>query len=208
MPDVTTTMSVRDAILEGAIQTIDAKGEAGIRVRDLVDSVGVTAPVLYRAFGSREGLIIAAQTERYRRALYLASNNFLDRLVDVTTAEQFRGHMEWVLDIVLSDQRADHRRVRLNVMGSAITRPELLESIITAEDAFVHELIPVMDDLREKGWVRPDLASETFLHWYLAVVNARGALEIRGSSIDARQWDSQTRAAILVNLFGDTRRTS
>jgi AcrR family transcriptional regulator len=197
-----TTLSVQDAILERAIETIDAKGEAGIRVRDLVDAVGVTAPVLYRAFGSREGLIIAAQTERYRRALYIATDNFLGRLALCTSPDELRNHIDSVLDIVLSDQRAEQRRIRMNVMGSAITRPELLASLVAAEDRLVEELVPYFDRFQRNGWIRDGLDSRTWLHWYLALVNARAGLEVRTSGIDPRLWDAHSRLAILTTLFG------
>lgn len=200
-PQPTTT--VQDAILERAIETIDTKGEAGIRVRDLVEAVGVTAPVLYRAFGSREGLIIAAQTERYRRALYIAPDNLVARLDNCASRDELRSHVETVLDLVLSDQRFDQRRIRMNVMGSAITRPELLAAMIAAEDRLIDELVPYFESFQERGWVRSDLDARTWLHWYLAVVNARSGLEIRRGGIDRDRWDRHTREAILTTLLTD-----
>jgi AcrR family transcriptional regulator len=199
---VTSDTPIQDAILERAIDTIDEKGEAGIRVRDLVESVGVTAPVLYRAFGSREGLIIAAQTERYRRALYLEGNNFLEVLVRCQSQDALRAHISNVLDLVLSDTRADQRRIRANVLGSAITRPSLLASIVSTENELVAELVPHFTRFQREGWIRNDIDARSWLHWYLAQVNARGAYEIRRSEIDPSCWDGVTREAILTTLFG------
>ncbi|MBU3700811.1 MAG: helix-turn-helix transcriptional regulator [Acidimicrobiia bacterium] len=54
----------RTKILDMAVDMIDAGGEAAIRVNHIVAAIGVTPPVLYHHFGSRDGLVIAAQVER------------------------------------------------------------------------------------------------------------------------------------------------
>lgn len=191
-------------LLERAIEAIDTKGEAGLRVRDLLEAVGVTAPVMYRAFGSREGIVVAAQTERYRRALNLPEDNFLDRLDQCTTKDELRAHVEAVLDIVLSDERAANRRTRMNVTGSAITRPGLLASIIATEDQMVARLAVYFEQFQEKGLIRADLDARSWLHWYLAVVNTRSNVEIREGTVDAAAFDAYTRSAILTTLFGES----
>lgn len=57
----------RDRILSLAVAVIDAGGEAALRVSDIVARAGVSQPVLYYHFKNRDGLVIAAQVERYTR---------------------------------------------------------------------------------------------------------------------------------------------
>ena len=64
---VQTGLSPRDKIIERAIAVLEKDGEAAIRTNTIAADCGCTAPILYREFQSREGLIIAAQAERYRR---------------------------------------------------------------------------------------------------------------------------------------------
>ena len=59
----------RTKILDLAIAAIDAGGEAAVRVNHIVEEAGVTPPVLYYHFGNRDGLVIAAQIERYSRQI-------------------------------------------------------------------------------------------------------------------------------------------
>jgi AcrR family transcriptional regulator len=62
-------------ILERAIEVIAEGGETAIRTNTIAYDCGTTPPVLYRAYGSREGLVVAAQAERYRRTMeYIASD--------------------------------------------------------------------------------------------------------------------------------------
>ena len=58
--------SSRQRILALAIAAIDKGGEAAVRVNDIAAEAGVTVPTLYRQFGSRDGLVAAAQTQRFR----------------------------------------------------------------------------------------------------------------------------------------------
>ena len=63
--------SIRQRILELAVSAIDEGGEAAVRVNDLAAEAGVTIPTLYRHFGSRDGLVEAAQTYRFRKTQFV-----------------------------------------------------------------------------------------------------------------------------------------
>jgi TetR/AcrR family transcriptional regulator len=46
-------------LLEAAVQIFDRKGYAAAAVREIAEAAGVTKPVLYYHFGSKEGLLVA-----------------------------------------------------------------------------------------------------------------------------------------------------
>lgn len=54
-----TTESGREKLLAAAIRLFAAKGYAGTSVREILRAAGVTAPVLYYHFASKEGLFLA-----------------------------------------------------------------------------------------------------------------------------------------------------
>jgi len=51
--------SVRDRLLCAAVELFARKGYAATTVREIVDAAGVTKPVLYYHFGSKEGVYLA-----------------------------------------------------------------------------------------------------------------------------------------------------
>ena len=55
----------RGLILALAIKAIDTGGEASIRVKQIADEAGTSVTSIYHFFGSREGLIEAAQIARF-----------------------------------------------------------------------------------------------------------------------------------------------
>lgn len=56
-------------ILDETIAVIETSGESAIRLAKIATRAGVTRQTLYRYFSSREHLITAAHTERFRRTL-------------------------------------------------------------------------------------------------------------------------------------------
>lgn len=69
--------SIREALMKAALNLFTRRGYAATTVRELVEAAGVTKPVLYYHFGSKEGLFLAlmrahfdhleAVVERHRR---------------------------------------------------------------------------------------------------------------------------------------------
>ncbi|MEI2420645.1 TetR family transcriptional regulator, partial [Arthrospira platensis SPKY2] len=92
-----------------AIAVIDEHGEAGIRVQELSDEVGVAITTLYRFFGSREGLIETAQAERFRRQATEELNRLKVAIELSEGAEEFqmvfRRSLERMLSVDLAAAR-------------------------------------------------------------------------------------------------------
>jgi AcrR family transcriptional regulator len=82
-PDET---AVRDRLLESAIDIFNQRGYAAASVREIVEASGVTKPVLYYYFGSKEGIYAEIMTqvlENFERSLTepgLPGTNARDRI--------------------------------------------------------------------------------------------------------------------------------
>ena len=57
--------AVQQRLLSGALELFTAKGYAATSVREIVAAAGVTKPVLYYYFGSKEGLYLALMAGTY-----------------------------------------------------------------------------------------------------------------------------------------------
>ncbi len=56
----------RERLLRAAVDVFDRKGYAGASVREIVEQAGITKPVLYYHYGSKEGMLIAILEEGAR----------------------------------------------------------------------------------------------------------------------------------------------
>lgn len=189
------------AILELAISVIDERGEAGIRVQELSDEVGVAITTLYRFFGSRDGLIEAAQTERYRRQLL----NDVERLsigMDLCRdADDFRMVLDRTLERMLSPELRDQRLRRINALGSAQSRPALLHALAVAQDEVNRATAEVLEEARSQGWIRDDIDLPSFAAWLAGLMCGRVLLELGPTSADGDQWNELTTRAVHAMLF-------
>jgi AcrR family transcriptional regulator len=188
-------------ILERTIQVIETAGEAAIRTNPIAFECGVTPPILYRAFGNREGLIIAAQAERYRRSTE-AGLLYLFRYIDeANSREQLRENISTSLDFIFSEQRAENRRLRADVIGSSMSRPELREQLTRIDEEYALAIMERYQPAIDKGWLSREKNHAVIALWAQGVVNARVMVDKGASAETLTAWDELSKRAILSAIF-------
>ena len=188
-------------ILERTIQVIETAGEAAIRTNPIAFECGVTPPILYRAFGSREGLIIAAQAERYRRSTEAASLYLFRYINDANSREQLRENISTSLDFIFSEQRAENRRLRADVIGSSMSRPELREQLTRIDEEYALAIVERYQPAIDKGWLSREKNHAVIALWAQGVINARVMVDKGASAETLIAWDELSKRAILSALF-------
>ena len=193
---------VAQRILDATIATIDAQGEVGVRVQDVVRDAGVQIPVLYRHFGNREGLVQAAQLERLRRDLGAEMSAIQATLDGASTAAEFRELMDLVLARIASPERRLPRSRRANVLGSTYGRPELTVAVAAAQQDAIDRIALVMTRPAEQGWLREGLDPQTFATWLAGSAIGRVVAEIGPDQVDFEAYDAMWADAVRYTLFG------
>lgn len=193
---------VAQRILDAAIETIDAQGEVGLRVQDVVKDAGVQIPILYRHFGNREGLVQAAQLERLRRDLSTEIDVVGQMFGSADSAEEFREIFDSVMDRVMSDARQLPRARRMNVMGSTYGRPELRAAVAEAQHGAIDWIAGVLAQPAERGWLREGLDLRAFSTWLAGTMIGRFVAELDPDSVDMEAHDRMWLDAIHHTLFG------
>jgi AcrR family transcriptional regulator len=191
----------RAQILELAVAAIDAGGEAEIRVNHLVAQVGVTPPVLYYHFGNRDGLVIAAQIERYTRQTH-ADVAAIGRAVSMCESQE---ELRKTLVITWSRslaQRAESRWRRTSVLGSAYARPELEAAVASAQDEIVEMLVEILEPCRQRGWLRDGIDLVSTIAWHHSLLIGRVHIEHGTQKVDPTEWDRLTIEALERAFFG------
>jgi AcrR family transcriptional regulator len=193
-----------ERILERAIEVIDAEGEAAIRTNEIAHECGVTAPILYRAYGSREGLIIAAQSERFRRSLRTAADFIMESVVKSQTRDQLHSNMGNIFDMIFLPDRIPHRRTRLQVLGSAITRPELQKMLQNVYREYALTIAEKFEHAIQSGWIKPREPMVDVTMWCIAITDTRLMMEFNcdPNSETLKSWNAHTKRASLDAIFG------
>ena len=188
-------------ILDLAVAAIDEGGEAAIRVSQIVADAGVTQPVLYYYFGNRDGLVVAAQIERYTRQTKTDIAAIGRAVGKCTSRDELRQALliTWSRSLA---QRSDSRWRRISVIGSAYARPQLAAAVAQAQDEIVKGLFEILEPCRQRGWLRDGIDLTSTIAWHHSLLISRVTIEQGTEEVDSTEWDRLTLDALERAFFG------
>jgi AcrR family transcriptional regulator len=185
-------LTTRNRLLEAAISVIETQGEGAIRVDQVAELAGFTKPVLYTYFKNRDDLIVAAQGERYLRALELGRSDVEDAVRKCSNANEFFLVMKkWVSSFSGSDGEL-RRRFRIEVLGSAISRESLQEKLREANRRQAQDLGALLAIAQERQWLTLDAEPQDLSMWWTGLVLSRYLIEMDAEYHDTAAWDAIT----------------
>ena len=192
--------NTRERLLKAAAATIDKGGEGAVRIRDLTKSCNITAPSIYHFFGSREGLIDAAQAFRFSRGQLHLGNAFSSAIHQCKNKSQFVELAHQFLATMFSFDRRAIRNSRLNVLGNAVNRPALSKELALVQDESNKVVGESLGYAQSKGWVRDDFNGDMFAAWLVGMVNSRRLIEMNGVHPLSDEWDVIAKRSICMTL--------
>jgi AcrR family transcriptional regulator len=190
-------------LLEVAIDAIDAGGESALRLDSIVEKAGVAITAVYHHFGNREGLMEAAQAERYIRTVWPLVVTLGERLAVVEDLEGLKATVLAILDASIDPEFAANRLRRLNVVGSTLGRPRLAEAVTAEQTRVNHYLADALRPFQDRGMIRADLDLVAFSSWVIGVILSRVVVELEPGQPTAPAWDQVTRRAIMALMFDE-----
>ncbi|MFM8626590.1 MAG: TetR/AcrR family transcriptional regulator [Actinomycetota bacterium] len=180
--------SSKEMILALAITQIDRGGEASIRVKQIAEDAGTSVTSIYHFYGSREGLIEAAQIARFEGGYEGTRAKFLAAAQTVETREDFTQFLEAQVREIFTATHRMNRRRRMNVAGSAIARPDLLSAINDVQRRWYAELVDGLRTAKERGLIGKDADVESIATWHLVTVDGFPAIEGDSTGTDVAKW--------------------
>jgi AcrR family transcriptional regulator len=196
--------SIRQRILELAVSAINEGGEAAVRVNDLATEAGVTVPTLYRHFGSRDGLVEAAQTYRFRKTQFVDGSVLAASLAKCKNQDELRKALRKELLTHFDTDRWELRQVRLNALGSGYARPELVASLALAQKQGAMGIADMLLPFQKKGWIRKDIDLPATVYWFMGQILGRVLIEMGDNPVSQKKWNDVSLEGIMAVIFGDS----
>jgi AcrR family transcriptional regulator len=159
----------RQRLLEAALDHLESSSEADLRVTEIARKADVAVGLIRHHFGSRDGLVTAAQQVRLEGAVRTdleAAKAFVRSAKD---AEEFIDGMRGLTELLLDPSRRDIRLSRIAVIGTAHGRPDVRERYAVTIKELIDALNVLVLQAQESGLVRRDLdarAIATFIQAY------------------------------------------
>jgi len=197
---VTEKNTTRERLLKATAAAIDKGGEGAVRIRDLTKSCNITAPSIYHFFGSREGLIDAAQAFRFSRGQRQLGDAFASAIHQCKNKTQFVELAHRFLATMFALDRRAVRNTRLNVLGNAVNRPDLSKELAQVQEESNVVVGEALRYAQSKGWVRDDFNTEMFAAWLVGMVNSRRLIEMNGNHPLGEEWDVIAKRSICMTI--------
>jgi AcrR family transcriptional regulator len=196
------TASTRERLLEAACELIERGGEASVRIDAVANAAGVKRPSIYHFFGDRDGLIIAAQAERYRHSILFGMADQIELTRRCASRRDFIELVRHRMTELTSADGEERRRIRMDVLGSAASRPELRALVAAADTEASQHLGQLLGIAHSQGWLTTTFDLEVAGLWWFGMMNGRYLVEGPQSTLVRREWDAIALDLVLRLLFG------
>jgi len=159
----------RQRLLQAALAHLATRSEADLRVTEIAREAGVAVGLIRHHFGSRDGLVTAAQQIRLEGAVKSdleAAKHFVKAAKD---ADEFLDGIRQLTVALLDPSRRDVRLSRIAVIGTAHGRPEVREAYARTIQELIDVLTVLVLQAQASGFARTDLdarAIATFIQAY------------------------------------------
>lgn len=159
----------RERLLRVTVRYLETHGEAALRVSDIAAEADVAIGLIRHHFGSRDGLVTAAQQRRLEGLTREDLAGVRTVLADITDLDDLLGRLRLLTLAIVDRQRADVRMSRLAALATAHGRPAARVDLSVTIGDLLDELARVLLEAQERGLVREDLdprAIATFIQAY------------------------------------------
>jgi hypothetical protein len=153
-------------------------------------------------FGHRDGLVIAAQAERYWRSTDDGAGFSTDQLSSARSAKELLASMEDGIRRALGPAGAEIRRTRVSVLGSALSRPPLMEVVLEKDACMREALVDALLPALAKGWLREGIDLDAAVASFLALLAGTFYAERSDGAIDHEAWVDAALIAMRAVFFG------
>ncbi|MEI7746250.1 MAG: TetR/AcrR family transcriptional regulator [Actinomycetota bacterium] len=193
----------RERILSAAIQELEERGEAGLRIASISRLADASVASIYHFFANREGLVQAAQSHRYAQTLWSGAEEFENNAMACKSREEFELVIESGLRAIYSPERAPYRWTRINVLGSAWARKDLLQGVKESTNIWAQFLCKILTEMQKRGFCSQRFDPMVIAWWYSGTLIGRLEAEALQPDISMDEYNAISIAAVMQVIFGD-----
>lgn len=147
----------RQRLLDAAVRCLEVSCEADLRMSAIAEEAGVTIALITHHFGSRDGLITAAQRVRVAGANPDDIDFMNAALSGTVSVDAWREQLEQLLAWVLDDQRAARRLGRVAALAAAHGRETLKDELSKEMTQVFTALADQLERAQSHGILRDDV---------------------------------------------------
>jgi AcrR family transcriptional regulator len=158
----------RERLLRAAVRHLEKRSAASLRVTAIAEEADVALGLIRHHFGSRDGMVVAAQQRRIE-GLTREDIDGVRTLLSATDQEGMWQGLERITRAAIDAARSDVRLSRFAAVATAHGRPVVRDALSQTFGDLLDEMASVIREAKERKLITTDLparAIATFIQSY------------------------------------------
>jgi len=192
-----------EKLLEVTISELDRVGLAEIDLDSLLRKSKISKGSLYHHFGSKNGLLAAAEAQQYMRYLKREGENFRRLIEGCTTKQKFVDLVAAVMKITRLEENLGFRKKRVRAIAMSFNDENLAQVLKNAQIEVTEYLAGSFQIAKDRGWVKPDTDLMALSYWIQGVFIGHIMLDITEQTEHEDAWSQIAFQALQPFLAAD-----
>ena len=192
-----------EKLLEVTISELDRVGLAEIDIDSLLRKSKISKGSLYHHFGSKNGLLAAAEAQQFMKYLKREGETFRKLIEGCTTKQKFVDLVAAVMKITRLEENLGFRKKRVRAIAMSFNDENLAQVLKNAQIEVTEYLAGSFQIAKDRGWVKPDTDLMALSYWIQGVFIGHIMLDITERTEHEDAWSQVAFQALQPFLAAD-----
>ena len=192
-----------EKLLEVTINELDRVGLAEIDLDSLLRKSKISKGSLYHHFGSKNGLLAAAEAQQFMKYLKREGETFRELIEDCKSKQKFVDLVADVMKITRLEANIDFRKKRVRAIAMSFNDETLAQVLKNAQIEVTEYLAGSFQIAKNRGWVKPDTDLMALSYWIQGVFIGHIMLDITEQTEHEEAWSEVAFQALQPFLAAD-----
>ncbi len=177
-----------EKLLEVTISELDRVGLAEIDIDSLLRKSKISKGSLYHHFGSKNGLLAAAEAQQFMKYLKREGETFRKLIEDCATKQKFVDLVAGVMKITRLESNLAFRKKRVRAIAMSFNDENLAQVLKNAQVEVTEHLAGSFQIAKDRGWIKPDTDLMALSYWIQGVFIGHIMLDITEQTEHEDAW--------------------
>ena len=192
-----------EKLLEVTINELDRVGLAEVDIESLLRKSKISKGSLYHHFGSKNGLLAAAEAQQFMKYLKREGETFRKLIEDCKSKQKFIDLVAAVMKITSLEANIDFRKKRVRAIAMSFNDENLAQVLKNAQIEVTEYLAASFQIAKDRGWVKPDTDLMALSYWIQGVFIGHIMLDITERTEHEDAWSQVAFQALQPFLAAD-----
>ena len=192
-----------EKLLEVTINELDRVGLAEVDIESLLRKSKISKGSLYHHFGSKNGLLAAAEAQQFMKYLKREGETFRKLIEDCKSKQKFIDLVAAVMKITRLEANIDFRKKRVRAIAMSFNDENLAQVLKNAQIEVTEYLAGSFQIAKDRGWVKPDTDLMALSYWIQGVFIGHIMLDITEQTEHEEAWGQVAFEALRPFLAAD-----